>query len=119
MNVVMLMGRLTKDPEIKTGETMVARYTLAVDRRGEGTDFVPCVTFGKRAEFAQKFLKRGIKIAVTGRLQTGSYTNKDGQKVNTTDVIVDEHEFCEPKRKESDDFSNIPDGILDDIFPRR
>ena len=106
MNKVILMGRLTRDPEYRQapedGATAVARYTLAVDRRyqknGEqGTDFISCVTFGKGADFAEKYLKQGMKIAVTGRLQTGSYTGRDGKKVYTTDVIVEDHEFAQSK----------------------
>lgn len=103
MNKVILIGRLTKDVETRyAGETAVARYSLAVDRKfkkdGEQTaDFINCVAFGKQGEFAEKYLKKGMKIAVTGRIQTGSYTNKDGQKVYTTDVVVEEHEFCESK----------------------
>ena len=105
MNKVILMGRLTRDPEIRytTGENAmaVARYTLAVDRRkrqGEdGADFLSCVAFGKLAEFAEKWLKKGVKISVIGHLQTGSYTNKDGKKVYTTDVIIEEQEFAESK----------------------
>lgn len=108
MNKVELSGRLTKDPQITRSqgekETAIARYTLAVDRRrggkeGEQTaDFIPCVCFGKSAEFAEKYLKQGTKIIVTGRIQTGSYTNKDGNKVYTTDVIVEEQEFAESKK---------------------
>lgn len=120
MNKSFLIGRLTADPDIRqtTGEnsTAVARYRLAVDRRGEGADFIPCVAFGRGAEFAEKYLKKGMKIAVVGRVQTGSYTNKDGQKVYTTDVIVDEQEFCESKAKEEkadDGFINVPDNIPD------
>ena len=103
MNEVILMGRLTKDPNINyTGEKPVARYTLAVERRikpegGPTADFISCVTFGKTAEFAEKYLHQGTKIAVIGRIQTGSYTNKDGQKVYTTDVVVEDHEFVESK----------------------
>ena len=106
MNTVILMGRLTRDPEIRYAQnesgTAVARYTLAVDRRykreGEqNADFIGCVVFGKGAEFAEKYLQKGTKIAVTGRIQTGSYTNKEGKKVYTTDVIVDEQEFGESK----------------------
>lgn len=105
MNKVILMGRLTRDPEIRytTGENAmaVARYTLAVDRRkrqGEdGADFPSCVAFGKLAEFAEKWLKKGVKISVIGHLQTGSYTNKEGKKVYTTDVIIEEQEFAESK----------------------
>ena len=104
MNKVILMGRLTRDPEVRysQGENSlaIARYTLAVDRRfkrqGEqDADFIPCVAFGKSAEFAEKYLRQGIKIAVTGRIQTGSYTNREGQKVYTTEVIVEESEFAE------------------------
>lgn len=103
MNKVILMGRLTRDVETRySGETAIARYSLAVDRKfkreGEQTaDFINCVAFGKSGEFAEKYLKKGMKIAVTGRIQTGSYTDKDGKKVYTTDVIVEEHEFCESK----------------------
>lgn len=107
MNKVILMGRLTRDPDIRysqgTDGGAVARYSLAVDRRysnrnGEyDTDFIPCVAFGKAAEFAEKYLKQGTKIVVSGRIQTGSYTNKDGVKVYTTDVIVEEQEFAESK----------------------
>lgn len=105
MNKVILMGRLTRDPEGRTakkeGETSVARYTLAVDRRfSDDTDFISCVCFGRAAEFAHEYLYQGIKILVSGRIQTGSYTNKDGDKVYTTDVVVDDHEFCEPKKQE-------------------
>lgn len=106
MNKVILMGRLTRDPDIRysAGEssTAVARYTLAVDRRfkrdGEPTaDFINCVAFGRSAEFAEKYLRQGIKIAITGRIQTGSYTNREGVKVYTTDVVVEEQEFAESK----------------------
>ena len=103
MNKVILMGRLTRDPSIKEGEMAVARYTLAVDRRGKKedgkptADFISCVAFGKSADFVQNYLHQGMKVAVCGHIQTGSYTNKDGQKVYTTDVIVDEHEFCEKR----------------------
>ena len=93
MNQVILMGRLTKDPEIKYTQgdnaMAIAKYNLAVDRMKKGeADFISCIAFGKSAEFAEKYLHKGTKIAVTGRIQTGSYTNKDGQKVYTTDVIV-------------------------------
>ena len=106
MNKVILMGRLTRDPDIRysTGEsaTAVARYTLAVDRRfrreGDQTaDFIGCVAFGRNAEFAEKYLHQGTKIVAVGRIQTGSYTNRDGQKVYTTDVVVEEQEFAESK----------------------
>lgn len=107
MNKVVLMGRLTRDPDIRytQGEqgTAVAHYTLAVDRRfrrnadGQTADFIPCTVFGRGAEFAEKYFHKGIKIAVTGRIQTGSYTNRDGVRVYTTDVIVDEQEFAESK----------------------
>lgn len=106
MNKVILMGRLTRDPEVRygTGEnsTAVARYTIAVDRRfkrdGEqNADFIGCVAFGRNAEFAEKYLRQGTKIGLTGRIQTGSYTNRDGQKVYTTDIVVEEQEFAESK----------------------
>lgn len=105
MNKIILVGRLTRDPEIRYSQqsnTAVARYTLAVDRpvKREGepqADFLRCVAFGKTAEFAEQYLQQGIKIAVTGRIQTGGYTNRDGQKVYTTDVVVESQEFCESK----------------------
>lgn len=107
MNKVILVGRLTRDPDIRmsaNGEntSMFARYSLAVDRRfkkeGEqSADFINCVCFGKSAEFAEKYLKKGTKIGVIGRIQTGSYTNREGQKVYTTDVVVEEQEFAESK----------------------
>lgn len=107
MNKVILLGRLTKDPDIRYSQganaMAIARYTLAVDRRGrrddngQNADFINCVAFGKSAEFAEKYLHRGTKIAITGRIQTGSYTNRDGQKVYTTDVVVEESEFAESK----------------------
>lgn len=131
MNKVILIGRCTRDPEVRYSQgenaTAVARYTLAVDRQfkrdGEqSADFINCIAFGKRGEFAEKYLRKGTKIAVVGRIQTGSYTNKDGQKVYTTDVIVDEHEFVESKAASqnngsgstpvsSDGFMSIPDGV--------
>ena len=106
MNKVILMGRLTRDPDIRysAGEnsTAVARYTLAVDRRfrrdGEQTaDFISCVAFGRTAEFAEKYFHQGIRIVISGRIQTGSYTNRDGVKVYTTDVVMEEQEFAESK----------------------
>lgn len=102
MNKFIGIGRITKDPDVKVsqGGNKVARYTLAIDRRHskeKETDFLPCVAFGRSAEFAEKYLYKGIKIAVTGRIQTGSYTNKDGVKVYTTDVIVEDQEFAESK----------------------
>lgn len=106
MNKVILMGRLTRDPEVRysgsDNSMAIARYSLAVDRRfkrdGEpDADFINCVAFGKAGEFAEKYLRKGTKIAVVGRIQTGSYTNKDGQKVYTTDVVVEEQEFAESK----------------------
>lgn len=141
MNKTILTGRLTRDPEIRymqnESATAIARYSLAVPRKiktdGNDCDFINCVAFGKSAEFAEKYLHKGIKIAVTGRLQTGSYTDKDGRKVYTTDVIVEEQEFCESKnangqndgRKESqkpvqssiDDFMSIPTDIDDSELP--
>ena len=106
MNKVILMGRLTRDPEVRysAGENSlaIARYTLAVDRRfkrdGEATaDFISCVVFGKQAEFAEKYFRQGVRIVVSGRIQTGSYTNRDGVKVYTTEVVVEEQEFAESK----------------------
>lgn len=106
MNVVVLMGRLTRDPEVRysAGENplAIARYTLAVDRRtrrdGEqNADFISCVAFGRAAEFAEKYFHQGIKITVNGRIQTGSYTNRDGVKVYTTEVVVENQEFAESK----------------------
>jgi single-strand DNA-binding protein len=104
MNKVILMGRLTRDPEPKdAGETKVARYRLAVDRRfkKDEADFINCVAFGKSAEFAEKYLKQGTKVVVTGRIQTGSYTNREGATVYTTDVIVEDQEFAESKKTET------------------
>lgn len=136
MNKVILMGRLTRDPEVRYTQgdnaMAIARYSLAVDRRfkrdGEpDADFINCVAFGKAGEFAEKYLKKGTKIAVVGRIQTGSYTNKDGQKVYTTDVVVEEQEFAESKNSGSSDnnqsapankdmgFMNIPDGIDEEL----
>lgn len=102
MNSVCLIGRLTKDPDVRTSQSgeQIARYTLAVDRMNkrdgaQNADFISCVCFGKTAEFAQRFLQKGVKIGVTGRIQTGSYTNKENVKIYTTDVIVNSHTFCE------------------------
>ena len=148
MNKVILMGRLTRDPNVRYSprnnsqeEMAIARYTLAVDRRGEkdgqqSADFISCVAFGRDGEFAEKYLKQGTKVVVTGRIQTGSYTNRGGQKVYTTDVIVEEQEFAEskssaaansgaaytPSRPEpsaaaGDGFMNIPDGVEDEGLP--
>ena len=106
MNKVILMGRLTRDAEVRYSQgdssTAVARFTLAVDRRfkrdnDQSTDFINCVAFGKTAEFFERFGRKGTKFVTEGRIQTGSYTNKDGQRVYTTDVVVEEHEFCESK----------------------
>ena len=133
MNKVILMGRLTRDPDVRYSQgnnsTAVARYTLAVNRRfrREGqqeADFIGCVAFGKQAEFAEKYLKQGVKIAVSGRIQTGSYTKADGTKVYTTDVVVEEHDFCEskgfgssqePQKADDDGFISIPDGIEEEL----
>ena len=138
MNKVILMGRVVADPEIRytqeENSIAVARYRLAVNRKfknSEGNydaDFINCVCFGKTAEFAEKFLHKGTKIAVSGRIQTGSYTNQEGQKVYTTDIVVEEHDFCEskgssnsissrPQPVDGDGFMNIPDGIDDDELP--
>lgn len=102
MNKSILIGRLTRDPDVYEGENgPVVKYTLAVDRYKEGADFIRCVAFGKGGAFARDYLKKGTKIAVTGRIQTGSYTNKEGQTVNTCEVIVENHEFCESKKTET------------------
>lgn len=115
MNKVMLLGRLTRDSEVRYSQgenaTAVARFSLAVDRRfkrqGEAdADFINCVAFGKTAEFAEKYLKQGTKVAAVGRIQTGSYTNKEGQKVYTTVVVIEELEFAESKRANSNNGSN-------------
>ena len=116
MNKVILMGRLTRDPEIRytqgDNSMCIARYTLAVDRRfgrnnddGNNADFIPCVCFGKAGEFVEKYLKKGMKMAVTGRIQTGSYTNKDGVKVYTTEVVVEDQEFAESKNSGQGSYS--------------
>ena len=152
MNKVILMGRLTKDPEVRysQGETpmAVARYTLAVDRRQarsnnneQTADFINCVAFGRAGEFAERYFRKGTKIAITGRIQTGSYTNKDGVRVYTTDIVVEDQEFAESKNASSgneggyqnggyqnnggynrpapggagDGFMNIPDGIDEEL----
>ena len=109
MNKVILMGRLTRDPDVRwtqgPEQSAVARYTLAVNRRfqkegGATADFISCVAFGRQAEFAEKYLRQGTKIAIIGRIQTGSYTNREGRKVYTTDVVVEEQEFAEGKNAE-------------------
>ena len=146
MNKVILMGRLTRDPEVRysQGETplAIARYSLAVDRRGarsaggddQTADFINCVAFGRAGEFAEKYFRKGTKVLVSGRIQTGSYTNKDGVKVYTTDVVVEEQEFAESKNASGneggftggnfgrpvsggagDGFMNIPDGIDEEL----
>lgn len=128
MNKVILMGRLTRDPDIRYSQgekpTAVARYTLAVNRDKEKADFISCVALGGSGEFAEKYLHQGMKIVIVGRIQTGSYTNKDGQKVYTTEVLVENHEFCESKgaagsrpepSPDGSDFMNIPDGVDDGV----
>lgn len=148
MNKVVLMGRLTRDPDVRytqgANAMAIARYTLAVDRRfkrdsdTQTADFISCVAFGRSAEFAEKYLHQGTKLVVTGRIQTGSYTNKDGQRVYTTDVVVEDQEFAESKSsgggfsRESEGgfaptdfeqsapeagsgFMNIPDGIDEEL----
>lgn len=151
MNKVILCGRLTRDPDIRSSqgqdrEIKIARYTLAVDRRGrknangqeQTADFIQCVAFDRNAEFAEKYLRQGTKMLVTGHIQTGSYNNKDGQKVYTTDIIVEEQEFAESKNASQgtgssfagqfreneggaadagDGFMNIPDGVEDEGLP--
>lgn len=126
MNLVTLMGRLVRDVDVRytqgDNSTCIARYTLAVDRRfkkqGEqNADFISCVAFGKNGEFAEKYLSKGIKIAITGHIQTGSYTNKDGNKVYTTDVVVDSQEFAESKAtSEANARNNEPPQAPDDDF---
>ena len=144
MNKVVLMGRLTRDPEVRysQGENSlaIARYTLAVDRRfgrnngdGQTADFIPCVVFGKSAEFAEQYFKQGMRVTICGRIQTGSYTNREGQKVYTTEVVVEEQEFAESKNAGSsngggyqeaaapapvaagDGFMNVPEGLDEDL----
>lgn len=142
MNKVILMGRLTRDPDIRytQGESSmaVARFTLAVDRRfkrdGEqSADFISCVAFGKGAEFIEKYFRQGLRVTVSGRIQTGSYTNREGQKVYTTDVVLEEQEFAESRREQeaggnqerrrepgqpvpgADGFMSIPDGIDEEL----
>ena len=145
MNKVILMGRLTRDPEVRYTQgdnaMAIARYTLAVDRRfnrnngdDQTADFIGCVAFGRAGEFAEKYLRKGTKLVVTGRIQTGSYTNKDGVKVYTTDVVVEDQEFAEsknaaqsgggadfassrptPSAASGDGFMSIPDGIEDEL----
>lgn len=123
MNIVILSGRLVRDPEFKSGEkTSVAKFTLAVDRRfskDKEADFIGCTAFGKTAEFINKYFSKGSKIIAEGRWQTGSYTNKEGQKVYTNDCIVDQVEFAESKKSggESapDDFINVPDDLESEI----
>ena len=142
MNKVILMGRLTRDPEVRYSQgenaTAVARFTLAVDRRFRrdeaSTDFIGCVAFGRNAEFIEKYFRQGTKALIAGRIQTGSYTNRDGQKVYTTDVVVEDQEFAESKNASGasdsgfapvsrpqpsaaigDGFMNIPDGIDEEL----
>ena len=150
MNKVILMGRLTRDPEVRYSQgeraMAIARYTLAVDRRGrrsqddgaQTADFIQCVAFDRAGEFAEKYFHQGTKVLVTGRIQTGSYTNRDGQKVYTTDVIVEDQECAESKNASQgaghdggyqaaqrpapasaigDGFMNIPDGVEDEGLP--
>lgn len=148
MNKVILVGRLTRDPDIRYSQgersMAIARFTLAVDRRGrrsenggeQTADFITCVAFDRQAEFAEKYLRQGVKMVVTGRIQTGSYTNKDGQRVYTTDVVVEDMEFAESKASSEnsgsysapqgrpmpsaavgDGFMNIPDGVEDEGLP--
>ena len=142
MNRVILMGRLTRDPEVRysSGEKSmaIARYTLAVDRgfkRGgdsneQAADFIPCIAFDKAGEFAEKYFRQGMRVLISGRIQTGSYTNKEGQKVYTTEVIIDTKEFADSKGEstggrskkqeanaDADGFMNIPDGVDDEGLP--
>lgn len=128
MNTVILMGRLTSDPVVSrpNSDIVVAKYTLAVDRnsKDEGADFIRCVAFGKRAEFTEKYLNKGMKIVINGHIKTGSYEDNNGRKVYTTDVIVDSQEFCERKGEsapapatpeETQAFMNIPEGFEEEL----
>lgn len=135
MNKVILMGRLVRDPEVRYSQgsepMAIARYTLAVNRKyakeGEqAADFISCVVFRKGAEFAEKYLRQGTKISISGRIQTGSYMNKEGQKIYTTEVVVEEQEFAESKKSsegerpkpdeaDADGFMDIPEGMEDDL----
>ena len=157
MNRVILMGRLTRDPEVRYSQgeraMAIARYTLAVDRRGrsrsqeggdQSADFIPCVAFDRAGEFAEKYFRQGMRVLISGRIQTGSYVNRDGQKVYTTEVIIDDQEFADSKGAASDmggyqnaggyqqpaqaqrpvpssaigdAFMNIPDGVEDEGLP--
>lgn len=157
MNRVILMGRLTRDPEVRYSQgeraMAIARYTLAVDRRGrsrnqengdQSADFIPCVAFDRAGEFAEKYFRQGMRVLISGRIQTGSYVNRDGQKVYTTEVIIDDQEFADSKGAASDmggyqnagsyqqpaqaqrpvpssaigdGFMNIPDGVEDEGLP--
>ena len=136
MNKAVLVGRLTRDPEVRysKGENTIAvgRYTLAVERRfkreGEPTaDFIPCIAFGRLAEFAEKYFRQGMRVSVSGRIQTGSYTNKEGAKIHTTEVVIEEQEFAESRAEQEarsqileqitpgDGFMNIPDEIDEEL----
>lgn len=135
MNKCILMGRLVKDPDIRYSQGQksmaIARYTLAVDRavkkdREQTADFISCVAFDKNGEFAEKYLHKGTKIAIEGRIQTGSYTDKEGRKVYTTDIVVEHHEFCESRNASgassnnapgADGFVSIPDNVEDEALP--
>ena len=147
MNKVILMGRLTRDPEVRYSQgersMAIARYTLAVDRRGrrgqegseQNADFIPCVAFDRAGEFAEKYFRQGMRVLISGRIQTGSYTNKDGQRVSTTEVIIEDQEFADSKNSSGGDggyqpmsrpaptsaigdgFMNIPDGVDDEGLP--
>lgn len=148
MNKVILMGRLVRDPEVRYSQgeepTAIARYTLAVDRRGtkkkdgeqKENDFITCIAFRKAGEFAEKYFHQGMRVLISGRIQTGSYVNKDGNKVYTTDVIVEDQEFADSKNQNTENgkpgsyqpsagsastsgggFMNIPDGIEDESLP--
>lgn len=140
MNKVILMGRLTRNPEVRysAGDSSmaIARYTLAVDRRftrrgednnGATADFIPCVAFGRSAEFAEKYFHQGMRVLITGHIQTGSYTNKEGQKIYTTDVVIEDQEFADSKAGNAgivpaaavspDGFMNLPEGVEDEGLP--
>lgn len=130
MNQVILMGRLCRDPEVRysnDGNLTIARYTLAINRYSKDAeqeaDFIQCVAFGKRAEFAEKYFRQGMRVLVSGSIRTGSYTNKDGQKKYTTEVMIDSQEFADSRNNNSgrpapvgaDGFMNIPEGVDDEL----
>lgn len=122
MNKVVIIGRLSRDPEIRVsqdGQTTIGRFGIAVDRRGKDqkADFFNVTTFNKTAQFAEKYLKKGIKVAISGRLETNDYTNKDGQKVTSVIIVAEEVEFCESKKEEkpTDGFMDMPKDLGEEL----